>query len=146
MPSGVPFFLRNSAPLHEVLFLSWGCGLETATILGYYNNVRSFKNTWFNRFTKKENINDDELLNITDQLEAGQPDANLGGGVFKMKIARPGEGKSEGYRVIVFFKSGERTFFVHGFAKSDIANISKKELTRAKKQAKTLFSMTDTEI
>jgi len=108
--------------------------------------VRSFKNTWFNRFAKKENINDDELLNIVDQLEVGQPDANLGGGVFKIRIARPGKGKSGGYRVIVFFKSGERTFFVHGFAKSDITNISKKELARAKRQAKTLFSMTDTQI
>jgi len=81
-----------------------------------------------------------------DQLEAGQPDANLGGGVFKIRIARRGEGKSGGYRVIVFFKSGERTFFVHGFAKSDMANISRKELMRAKKQAKTLFSMTDSQI
>jgi len=85
-------------------------------------------------------------LNIVDQLEAGQPDADLGGGVFKMRIARSGEGKSGGYRVVVFFKSEERTFYVHGFAKSDRANISKKELVSAKKQAKTLFAMTDTQI
>jgi len=91
-------------------------------------------------------MNDDELLNIVDQLEAGQPDADLGGGVFKMRIARSGEGKSGSYRVIVFFKSGERTFYVHGFAKADMANISKKELVRAKRQAKTLFAMTDTQI
>ena len=108
--------------------------------------MRVFKYARFSRFARKEGINDDELLNIVDQLEAGQPDADLGGGVFKMRIARPGEGKSGGYRVIVFFKSGERTFYVHGFAKSDTANISKKELARAKKQAKTLFAMTDTQI
>jgi len=108
--------------------------------------VRLFKYTRFSRFARKEGINDDELLNIVDQLEAGQPDADLGGGVFKMRIARPGEGKSGSYRVIVFFKSGERTFYVHGFAKSDMANISKKELIKAKKQAKTLFAMTDTQI
>jgi hypothetical protein len=108
--------------------------------------VRVFKYARFSRFTRKEDINDDELLNIVEQLEAGQSDADLGGGVFKMRIARSGEGKSGGYRVIVFFKSGERTFYVHGFAKSDTANISKKELVRAKKQAKTLFTMTDTQI
>jgi len=71
--------------------------------------VRIFKYARFSRFAGKEGINDDELLNIVEQLEAGQPDADLGGGVFKIRIARPGEGKSGGYRVIVFFKSGERT-------------------------------------
>jgi len=108
--------------------------------------VRVFKYARFSRFARKEGINDDELLDIVEQLEAGQFDADLGGGVFKMRIARPGEGKSGGYRVIVFFKSGERTFYVYGFEKSNTANISKKELARAKKQAKTLFAMTDTQI
>jgi hypothetical protein len=108
--------------------------------------VRIFKYLRFSRFARKEDISDNELFNIVDQLETGQPDADLGGGVFKMRIARPGEGKSGGYRVIVFFKSGERIFYVHGFAKSDTANISKKELVRAKRQAKTLFAMTDTQI
>jgi hypothetical protein len=108
--------------------------------------VRIFKYTRFSRFARKEGINDDDLLNIVDQLEAGQPDADLGGGVFKMRIARSGEGKSGSYRVIVFFKSGERTFYVHGFAKADMANISNKELVRAKRQAKTLFTMTDAQI
>jgi len=108
--------------------------------------VRIFKYARFSRFAGKQGINDDELLNIVDQLEAGQSDADLGGGVFKMRIARPCEGKSGGYRVIVFFKSGERTFYVHGFAKSNMANISKKELVKAKRQAKTLFAMTDTQI
>jgi hypothetical protein len=108
--------------------------------------VRVFKYPRFSRFTRREGINDDELLNIVEQLEEGKPDADLGGGVFKMRIARSGEGKSGGYRIILFFKSGERTFYVHGFAKSDTANISKKELARAKKQAKTLFAMTDTQI
>jgi len=53
--------------------------------------VRIFKSALFSRFSRKEGINDDELLNIVDQLETGQPDADLGGGVFKMRIARPGE-------------------------------------------------------
>ena len=98
--------------------------------------MRIFKYARFSRFARKEGINDDELLNIVDQLEAGQPDANLGGGVFKMRMARSGEGKAGGYRVIIFFKSGERTFYVQGYAKSDMANVSKKELARAKNRQK----------
>jgi hypothetical protein len=108
--------------------------------------VRIFKNTWFVRFARKEAIADDELREIVNQLEVDQFDADLGGGVYKQRIAQPGEGKSGGFRVIVFFKSGLRTFFIGGFEKSDMANIGPKALAEAKKQAKTLFAMTEDEI
>ena len=108
--------------------------------------MRVFKNTWFTRFARKENISDKELMNIVGQLEAGQADADLGGGVYKVRVARFGEGKAGGYRVIVFFRSKMRTFYVHGFAKADLVNIGRKELVKAKNQAKTLFAMTDDQI
>ena len=38
-------------------------------------------------------------------------DADLGGGVFKQRVARKGEGKSGGLRTIIF-KAGGHTFFV----------------------------------
>jgi hypothetical protein len=47
----------------------------------------------------------------------------LGGDVYKQRLARTGEGKSGGYRIIVLFRSGARTFFVYGFAKSDRENL-----------------------
>jgi hypothetical protein len=103
--------------------------------------VRVFKNTWFARFVAKEGIADSELKAIDEVLEAGQAEANLGGGVYKVRLARPGEGKSGGYRVIVFFKSGERTFFRYGFAKSARANISEKEDRNHKRVAKFLLSL-----
>jgi len=108
--------------------------------------VRIFRNTGFTRFAGKEGITDGELREMVNQLEAGQADANLGGGVYKLRVARPGEGKSGGYRVIVFFKSEERTFYMHGFAKSDKANISSKELARLKKQAASMLSMSDAQL
>jgi hypothetical protein len=108
--------------------------------------VRLFKNTWFNRFAKKEGITDDELREAANQLEAGQADADLGGGVYKVRLARPGEGKSGGYRVIVFFKSEERTVYVYGFAKADRANIGRDELRGFKHDAKTDLSLTDEQI
>jgi len=108
--------------------------------------VRIFKNTRFSRFAKKEHIDDEELLKVVGKLEEGHFYADLGGDVYKMCIARSGEGKSGGYRVMVLFRSGERTFYVHGFVKSVTTNISKKELAQLKKLAKTLFAYTDTEI
>ena len=108
--------------------------------------MRIFKNAWFSRFARKENIGDDELREVVGQLEAGRADADLGGDVYKQRLARPGEGKSGGYRIVVFFRSNERTFYAYGFAKSDRANISKKELAKLKKQAYSLFSMSDVQI
>jgi hypothetical protein len=108
--------------------------------------VRIFKYTWFNRFANKEGITDAELREAVNQLEAGQAYANLGGGVYKVRVARPGEGKSGAYRVIVFFRSEERAFFAYGFAKSARSNISQKELKKLKKQAGLLISMSEDQI
>jgi hypothetical protein len=108
--------------------------------------VRVFKTTWFVRFDGKEGITDDELREMVNQLEAGQADADLGSGVYKVRVARSGESKAGGYRVIVFFKSGERTFFVYGFAKSDRGNIDQGELREFKKKAKVDFLLTDEQI
>ena len=80
------------------------------------------------------------------KLEAGQADADLGGDVYKMRIAWPGEGKSGGYRIIVFFRSGERTFFQYAFSKSVRDNIDQKELRYYKKMAKIKFAMSDSEL
>ena len=103
--------------------------------------MRIFKNSWFTRFAEKEGITDAELRELVDLLEAGQPDADLGGGVYKMRLARPGEGKRGGYRAIVFFRSEERTFFEYCFAKSNRSNISQKELKSMKESAKEYLSM-----
>ena len=108
--------------------------------------MRVFKYTGFSRFAKKEGINDAELLEVIRQIEDDQADANLGGDVYKVRFARPGEGKSGGYRIIVYFRNEFRTFFVYGFQKSDRDNIDEKELRAFKVDAKEDFSLTDAQI
>ena len=105
--------------------------------------MRVFKNTWFARFARKEDISDEELRDIVKQLEAGQADVDYGGDVYKMRVARPGEGKSGGYRVIVFFRSEDKTFYVYGFAKSDRDNIDQKEKGDYKELAKKYLNLSD---
>jgi len=83
---------------------------------------------------------------MVDQLEADQADANLGGDVYKVRVARQGEGKSGGYRVIVYFRNEYRTFFSYGFSKNDRGNISEKDLKMFKKDAKDQFLLTDEQI
>jgi hypothetical protein len=104
--------------------------------------VRIFKNVWFSRFAEREGISDGELKAVVNRLEIGQINAELGGGVYKQRLARPGSGKSGGYRVILFFRSGELTFFHYGYSKSDIANISGKDLRSFKEVAKEYLAMT----
>ena len=63
-----------------------------------------------------------------------------------MRVARSGEGKSGGYRVIVLFRSGDKTFYVYGFAKSEKGNIDEKELRIFKERAKEYFSLTNDQL
>ena len=104
--------------------------------------MRIFKNTRFTRFAGKEGISDHDLKEAVNQLEAGQADANLGGNVYKVRVARSGEGKSGGYRVIVLFRIGDKIFYVYDFAKSKRANIREKELKAYKEAAKEYLSLT----
>jgi hypothetical protein len=95
----------------------------------------------FSRFAKKEGLGNTALLRAAKEVSEGRPDADLGGGVFKQRIARQGSGKSGGYRAIIFFRMGGRCILAHGFSKADQANLSSRELTALKKIAKTLLNM-----
>jgi len=89
--------------------------------------VRIFKNAWFAQFARKQRIADKALVDAVHRAERGLIDANLGGGVVKQRIARSGQGKSSGYRVIILYLRNERAFFVYGFAKNDRDNIDKRK-------------------
>ena len=108
--------------------------------------MRIFKNKWFSRFMRKESISDESLHEAVKRIEEGNYDADLGSGVFKQRIARPGEGQSGGYRVILCCKLEERAFFVYGFAKASRANIGQDETREFKKLAKILFAMSDEQL
>lgn len=69
------------------------------------------------------------------RAESGLVDADLGGGVIKQRVARPGKGKSGGYRTLILFRQGDRAIFAFGFAKSAQANISKADLALLKDAA-----------
>lgn len=97
--------------------------------------MRVFKNAWFERFARKQGIADKALLEAIERAERGLVDADLGGGVIKQRVARPGQGKSGGFRTIILYRTAERAFFVYGFAKSDRDNIDDDEEAEFKKAA-----------
>jgi len=65
-------------------------------------------------------------------------DAELGGFLFKKRMARPGGGKSGGYRTLVSARIGSRYVFLHGFPKKVKANITQDE-KKALQYAGTVF-------
>jgi len=108
--------------------------------------LRIFKNAWFGKFARRERIIDAALTEAIARADAGLVDAELGGGVIKQRIARPGQGKSGGYRTIILLRKGELAFFVYGFAKSDRENIESSELAGFRKLAKTYLALSAKQI
>lgn len=108
--------------------------------------MRVFKTKLFGRFAKKERITDPMLCEAVRRVRAGQIDADLGGGVIKQRIARPGGGKSGGYRSIILFRQGGHVFFAYGFAKSDQANIDVNELKVFRKLAGEMLAFDNDEL
>jgi hypothetical protein len=105
--------------------------------------VRIFRNKPFTRFARKAVIDDAELCKAVDDAERGLIDAKLGGGVIKQRVARPGKGKSRGFRTIILYKAHALAFFVHGFAKKDQDNIEDDELAALKLLASEMLSYDD---
>jgi hypothetical protein len=107
---------------------------------------RVFKTRWFQRFARKERIRDAVLLDAVARAEKGQVDADLGGGVIKQRIARPGHGKSSGYRTILLFRRGQRAVFVYGFAKKERENIDSDEEKQFKEAAHHVLQLTEKQL
>lgn len=105
--------------------------------------VRIFKVKWFTRFARRERIPDQALVEGIERAENGLVDPDLGGHLIKQRVAREGKVRSGGYRTIIVFKSGSRSFFVYGFAMSDQSNLSPEDEANYKAAAKRLLSLSN---
>lgn len=108
--------------------------------------TKIYKSKGFNKLTRKEKIDDETIRTAIEEMESGLIDADLGGHVYKKRIARKGQGKSGGYRTIVIFKKGERAFVAYGFPKNERANITEAEKDGFKTLADVLLKLTDKQI
>lgn len=94
--------------------------------------MRVFKTKWFARYARKERIEDAMLREAVARAERGLVDSDLGGGLIKQRIGRPGQGRSGGYRTLVAFRREGRAIFVFAFAKSELDNIEDDQLRALK--------------
>ena len=102
--------------------------------------MRVFKTKWFTRFARKEGISDKRLIDAVREIEKGLNDGDLGGGLIKKRVARPGKGKRGRYRTIIVFRTDDRAVFVYGFPKSTKANLKEVELDAYQRLAQVYLS------
>ena len=104
--------------------------------------IRVFVLKGFARFARRMHVTDEALW----EAVLSSPDADLGGGLYKFRIARPEEGARGGGRALVALKVGHRAVLMFGWEKKDMENITPKELKVYRLLAKRYLEFTDGEI
>ncbi len=104
--------------------------------------IRVFALKGFVRFARRMHVSEEALW----ETVLSPPDADLGAGLFKFRIARPGEGARGGGRALVALKVGSRAILMFGWEKKDMENIGSKELKVYRNLAKRYLGFTDDEI
>jgi hypothetical protein len=67
-------------------------------------------------------------------------------GLIKQRVARPGQGRSGGYRTLFAHQTNKRVVFVYGFAKNERDNIDVDEVKYWRGVARALLAMTEIQL
>ena len=102
--------------------------VHRAILRGAECRVQIYKTKWLARFARREQISDRSLRDAIARAEQGLVDADLGGGIIKQRVARPGQGRSGGYRILIACRAGDRGVVLYGFGKNERDNIDPDEL------------------
>lgn len=104
---------------------------------------RILKTRVFCRWMRKTELDDRLLLKAIDEMERGLVDADLGGNVYKKRIALPGRGKRGSTRTLIATNKATRWIFLNGFEKNERDNISQNELSVWKMIAQDLLECSE---
>lgn len=107
--------------------------------------MRIFKTKALARFARQNRIPDASLVAAVERATRGLIDADLGGRIIKQRVARAGEGKRGGFRLLIGFGS-ERSVFLFGFAKNERENIDDAELTTLREIAASFLTASDAKL
>ena len=99
------------------------------------------KTRWFNKWANKNSVPDSILLITIDAIKENLNTANLGSGLYKIRVKTEEKGKSGGHRTLVAYKELDKAIFVYAFSKSDKSNLNKEELKYFRKLAKDLLQI-----
>ena len=105
--------------------------------------MKKLKTKWFNKWAKKQKISDAKLLITIVDMQNNLSSVNLGGGLFKVRVASDNSGKSSSYRTIVVYREDDRVVMVYGFMKKERENLSSDELKSFKILSKDILKLND---
>lgn len=100
----------------------------------------------FDRLARRYGLSDDDLRRSLDEAARGLIEADLGLRLIKQRVARSGKGKSGGFRLILYYRRGERAVFLHVFAKNERDNLDPSELDGYRDLGRTLDGLIDDQI
>lgn len=105
--------------------------------------LKAYRTRTFTRWMRKEGLTDKQLQSALQEMLGGLIDADLGGHLFKKRVALPGQGKRGGARTIVASKVKTQWFFLFGFAKNERSNLDQAEIKALQELASELLSLNE---
>ena len=100
----------------------------------------------FTRLAVREGLTNVHICQAVAEMNKGLIDANLGAGLFKKRIAIPGQGKRGGLRALIGFQAGKKAFFLYLFSKNSRDNIEDDEMKALKRLTKYYLTLKPSEI
>ena len=100
----------------------------------------------FTRLARREGLTDVHICQAVAEMNTGLIDANLGAGLFKKRIAMPGQGKRGSWRALLGFQAGKKAFFLYLFPKNSRDNIEDDEIKALKRLTRYYLTLKPSEI
>jgi hypothetical protein len=97
-------------------------------------------------FARRHGISDRMLAAAAGDVRDGRFDADLGGGLYKQRLARDGGGKSGGFRTLITHRTSKHLFFVYAYPKNARSNIGPDEEKGFKKLARMYGALSQEEL
>ena len=105
-----------------------------------------YRSKAFTRLARREGLTDLYICQAVAEMNTGLSDANLGAGLFKKRIAMPGQGKRGSWRALLGFQAGKKAFFLYLFPKSSRDNIEDDEMKALKRLTRYYLTLKPSEI
>jgi len=100
----------------------------------------------FTRLARREGLTDVHICQAVAEMNTGLIDANLGAGLFKKRIAMPGQGKRGSWRALLGFQAGKKAFFLYLFPKNSRDDIEGNEMKALKRLTRYYLTLKPGEI
>ena len=100
----------------------------------------------FTRMARRGGLTDIHICQAVAEMNIGLIDANLGAGLFKKRIAMPGQGKRGSWRALLGFQAGKKAFFLYLFPKNSRDNIEDDEMKALKRLTRYYLTLKPSEI